>query len=75
MYPKGLWERPEVEGIDLKNVKTGEKSRLSVQGVFVFIGYIPNNELVKGLIELDELGFVMTSNHMETSVPGVFAAG
>ena len=64
-----------VEGIDLKNVKTGEESRLSVQGVFVFIGYRPNNELVKGLLELDERGFVVTGNHTETSVPGVFAAG
>jgi thioredoxin reductase (NADPH) len=64
-----------VEGVDLRNVKTGDESHLPVHGVFVFIGYVPNNDLVKGLLELDELGFVLTDDKMETSVPGVFAAG
>ncbi len=65
----------EVQGVDLKNVKTGKTSHLPVQGVFVFVGYIPNTELVKGQLELDKLGFVVTNNDMQTSVPGVFAAG
>jgi thioredoxin reductase (NADPH) len=43
--------------------------------VFVFIGYIPNNELVKDQLELDPSGFVVTDNDMQTSIPGVFAAG
>ena len=64
-----------VKGIDLKNVKTGELTHLPVMGVFIFVGYIPNNELVKGHLDLDELGFVKTNNDMQTSVPGVFAAG
>jgi thioredoxin reductase (NADPH) len=64
-----------VEGLDLKNVKTGETTHLSVQGVFVFIGYTPNSGLVKGLVTVDKDGFVMTNGDMETSVPGVFAAG
>ncbi len=64
-----------VEGVELKNVKTGGTSYLPVQGVFVFIGYSPNNEVVKGLLDLDEFGFVVTNKDMETSVPGVFAAG
>lgn len=64
-----------VEGLDLKNVKTGETTHLPVQGVFVFIGYTPNSGLVKGLVTLDKDGFVMTNGDMETSVPGVFAAG
>ena len=64
-----------VEGIHIKNVKTGQESYLPLQGVFVFIGYKPNNDLVEGLVELDESGFVVTNNHMETSVAGVFAAG
>ncbi len=64
-----------VDGIGLKNVKTGEESRLAVDGVFTFIGYIPSNELVKGQLDLDEMGFVLTNNDMESSVPGVFAAG
>ncbi len=65
----------EVEGIELRGVKTDEVSLLPVRGVFVFIGYNPNNALVKGHVKLDELGFVLTNNNMETSVPGVFAAG
>jgi len=64
-----------VEGIDLKNVKTGEEFHLPVDGVFTFIGYTPNSELVKDQLDLDEHGFVLTDNNMETSVPGVFAAG
>jgi thioredoxin reductase (NADPH) len=48
---------------------------LPVQGVFVFIGVIPNNQLAKDLMELDERGFVVTNNSMETSVEGVFAVG
>jgi thioredoxin reductase (NADPH) len=64
-----------VDGIELKNVKTGSVTRLDVKGVFVFIGTIPNTEFVRGQIELDESGFVVTDNDMETSVPGVFAAG
>lgn len=65
----------EVKGVDLKNVKTEETSHLPVQGVFIFIGYSPNNELVNGLLEQDRSGFVTTDNDMQTSVPGVFAAG
>jgi thioredoxin reductase (NADPH) len=64
-----------VEGIELKNVKTQDVFRKSVQGVFVFVGTLPNTDMVKGLIRLDENGFVMTDDNMQTSVPGVFAAG
>jgi len=64
-----------VEGIELKNVKTQDVSRKDVQGVFVFIGTLPNTDMVKGLIRLDENGFVVTDDNMQTSVPGVFAAG
>jgi len=56
-------------------VKTGETSHLPVDGIFTFIGYIPSNELVKGQLELDEYGFVLTDNNMATSIPGVFASG
>ena len=73
--PMSIVGDTEVKGVDLKNVKTGKTSHLPVQGIFVFIGYIPNNELVKDQLELDPLGFVVTDNDMQTSVPGVFAAG
>jgi thioredoxin reductase (NADPH) len=64
-----------VEGIELKNVKTGEISRKEVQGVFIFIGTKPNADLINGMVEQDESGFVVSNEHAETSVPGVFAAG
>ena len=64
-----------VEGIELKDVRSGEVTQRAVQGVFVFIGTQPNTELVKGLLELDENGFILTDEQMATSVSGVFAAG
>jgi len=64
-----------VEGIALKNVKTDESTQKEVQGVFIFVGTQPNTDLVKGMVNLDVNGFITTNNNMETSIPGVFAAG
>jgi len=73
--PERILGKDGVEAIELKNLKTGEISQKAVQGVFVFIGTVPNTELVRGLLDVDEAGFVITNDRMETSVPGVFAAG
>lgn len=64
-----------VEGIELKNVKTGEISRKEAQGVFIFIGTKPNADLINGMVKQDGSGFVICDERMETSVPGVFGAG
>jgi len=64
-----------VEGVRLKNVKTGRDGALQVDGLFVAIGYDPNTEIFKGQIELDEKGYVAVRNGTESSVPGVFVAG
>jgi thioredoxin reductase (NADPH) len=56
-------------------VKTGEVYQKSVRGIFVFVGTIPNTEIVKGQVKLDENGFIVTDDNMQTSIPGVFAAG
>ncbi len=64
-----------VEKIVLKNVKTGAISELPVEGVFMFVGTQPNNELVKDLVETAKGGWVKVNANMETSVPGLFAAG
>ena len=64
-----------VEGIELKNVKTREIRRQEAQGVFIFIGTEPNAELINGMVKQDESGFVFSDEKMETSAPGVFAAG
>jgi thioredoxin reductase (NADPH) len=64
-----------VEGVKLKNVKTGETSTLPVDGVFVAIGYNPNTSVFKGHIQLDDYGYVAIHSETRTSVDGVFAAG
>lgn len=64
-----------LEGLVLKNVKTGESSELRVDGCFVFVGYLPITELFKGKINMDKAGYIITDEEMRTSVPGVFAAG
>ncbi len=74
--PTRILGQAGVEALELKNVKTNEISTLPVEGVFVFIGYNPSNDLLADLsIDFDDLGFVKTDDNMETSIPGVFAAG
>lgn len=73
--PVKILGKDGVEGIELRNVKTGEISRKDVQGVFIFIGTDPNSELVQGLLDFDDKGFIKTDDNFETSVPGIFAAG
>jgi thioredoxin reductase (NADPH) len=65
----------EVEGVRIRHLKTDESEVIAVKAVFVFIGWIPNSELVKGLIDLDPSGRVIVNELMETKVPGLFAAG
>lgn len=65
-----------VEGVRVKNVKTGEITEVPCKGVFVAIGHAPANELVKDSLETHMGGYVVTKpGSTETSVPGVFAAG
>lgn len=64
-----------VENIDLKNVKSGESRTLAVDGCFIWVGINPNTRFLKGAVKTDEYGFIVTDANMQTSVPGVFAAG
>ncbi len=65
-----------VNGLVVKNIKTGEVTELPVTGVFAEIGVIPNTDYAKGLVELDEVGRVVTDpRDQKTSVEGVWAAG
>ncbi len=68
-------DKGEVSGIVLRNVKSGERSELPLDGVFIAIGHTPNTDLFKGQIDLDEAGYIVTCKGTRTSVPGVFAAG
>jgi thioredoxin reductase (NADPH) len=65
----------EVKGLRLRDVKTGQSSRLEVQGVFVAIGQEPNTAFLKGKLKLTPTGHIPTDGRMETALPGVFAAG
>ena len=64
-----------VEGVTLKNVKTGELSNLPVEGVFVFVGTLPNISFLGDQPARDEGGWIKADCKMATSVPGIFAAG
>lgn len=65
-----------VNGVILKNVKTDSKKELKVDGLFIAIGHHPNTDLFKGLLELDDDGYIKTRNgSCETNISGIFAAG
>lgn len=64
-----------VEGIRIKNLQTGTGEELKVDGVFLYVGTRPNTELVQGLVQLDEQGYIITDENMATNCPGLFAAG
>jgi thioredoxin reductase (NADPH) len=65
----------KVNDVRLKNVKTGEERNMLVDGVFIFIGHMPNTELFKGQLEMDHEGYLKVDGRLHASVPGVFAAG
>ncbi len=64
-----------VEGIIIKDLKTGNRKQLDVIGVFVEIGLIPNSDMVKDLVALNQTGEVPVNCSCETEIPGLFAAG
>ncbi len=64
-----------VEGLRIKNTKTGEEQTVEVGGFFAAIGHAPATSLFEGQLEIDEGGYVLQKEHTMTSVPGVFAAG
>jgi len=77
------WEAvvTEIKGKDfvntlrLRNVKTGHESELPVDGVFISVGLKPETEYLKGVLRLDNAGYIITTERMETEMPGIFAAG
>lgn len=78
-----LWDTvvKEIQGdgvvskVLVENVKSGEQSENSTNGVFVYVGSKPNTDFIKGLVDMDEAGHILADLHMATSVPGIYAAG
>ena len=64
-----------LEELKLRNVKTGQQSNLKVGGVFVAIGLMPNSQQFSNILQLDDIGYIVTDAMMATSAPGIFAAG
>ena len=64
-----------VDRVKVHNVKTGKESVLEVSGVFMAVGFKPNTAFLKGVVDLDDIGTVVTGSGMETSAPGIFAVG
>jgi len=65
----------EVTSVVVRNLKTGARTELPLDGVFIAIGHTPNTKLFEGQLELDPAGYIITHAGTRTSVPGVFAAG
>jgi thioredoxin reductase (NADPH) len=66
----------KVEGVRIKNTLTGELREIPVQGFFVAIGHKPNTDIFKGILDMDENGYLITEKgSTRTNIPGVFACG
>lgn len=65
----------KLEAIIIKNNKTNEESEMPLDGLFVAIGHKPESEIFKGVVEMDERGFIKILEGLKTNVPGVFVAG
>lgn len=64
-----------VEYVVIKNLKTGDVMKYPTDGIFIYVGLIPNTQIFKEQVTMDENGFILTNDHMETSVEGVYAVG
>ena len=71
----GLSGEDRLSAVTVENKFTKERRELPVNGLFVAVGILPRTELVEGQVALDGGGFIVTDKYMQTSVPGVFAAG
>ena len=65
----------KMEAARLKNLQTGDETMMEADGIFIFIGHTPNTEIFKGELKMDNHGYIEVDHLMQTSVPGVFAAG
>ncbi len=71
----GVKGTQRLEALELENKITGEKTELAVDGVFVAIGQMPENDIFKNVVEVDAAGYIVAGEDCRTSCPGIFAAG
>ncbi|HPF64098.1 FAD-dependent oxidoreductase [Lentimicrobium sp.] len=71
----GFHGNEKLERVDIKNLKTGEVQNFLTDGVFIFIGYVPNTEFLRGKVEMNQWNEIVVNSDMATSIPGVYAAG
>lgn len=71
----GFHGNEKLERVDIKNLKTGEVQNFATDGVFIFIGYVPNTEFLRGKVEMNQWNEIVVNSDMATSIPGVYAAG
>ncbi len=64
-----------LESVDIENLRTGETYNFKTDGAFIFIGYLPNTEFLKGKVDLNHRGEIIVGNDMSTNIQGVYAAG
>ena len=64
-----------LESVDIKNLRSGETHNFKTDGTFIFIGYLPNTEFLKGKVDLNQWGEIVVKNDMSTNIEGVYAAG
>lgn len=64
-----------VNAVEVANLKSGEKSEIATDGVFIFVGHYPNSKFLEGQLAMDEHGYVITDEFMRTNVEGIYAAG
>ncbi|HUW93616.1 MAG TPA: thioredoxin-disulfide reductase [Bacteroidales bacterium] len=70
-----FYGKESLEGVEIRNLVTGETSRFSTDGVFIFIGYVPNTETLKGVVDHNDRGEIIVGADMSTSIEGVYSAG
>lgn len=73
--PVQILHEKRVTGVLVENVKTGEQQDIACDGVFVAIGRVPDTELFKGVLDMDETGYLKAGESTQTNIPGVFAVG
>lgn len=67
--------KDQVEQIVVKNVNTEESTELSIDGIFIAVGNMPNSEVYRSVVQADASGYIIAGENCETNIPGVFAAG